>query len=207
MCRPWWIFFFFFWLGEVRERTKHHLVAADEKKTKPRHTCCLFLKRRDTGQTIPKAFWLCSQIKLKRLHSAAKGKEGSALSRKGAEEPNGCCWPEFETLRPPLRVQTGQQTRVPGPIPASLSLLFLPPAASWLWTWHSCWPPSLWSGLLERGSRYRGRHRRKPICLAAENGPGPGVNQQTQHTAHSVHTGTHIHAGSNTAHSVPAKQL
>lgn len=47
--------------------------------------------------------------------------------------------------------------------------------------------------LVGAGSRYRGWDWRKPICLAEENGPGPGVNQQTQHIAHSVHTGTHRH--------------
>ncbi|KAK1893704.1 Cytidylate kinase, partial [Dissostichus eleginoides] len=41
------------------------------------------------------------------------------------------------------------------------------------------------SWLVGAGSRYRGRDWRKPICLAEKNGPGPGVNQQTQHTAHS----------------------
>lgn len=59
------------------------------------------------------------------------------------------------------------------------------------------------------GSRFRGRDRRKPICLAEENSPGPGVNQQTQHTAHSVHRRAHIHTdtNANTAYTVPAAQL
>lgn len=47
--------------------------------------------------------------------------------------------------------------------------------------------------LVGAGSRYRGRDWRKPICLAVENGPGPGVNQQPQYTAHSVHIATHVH--------------
>lgn len=72
----------------------------------------------------------------------------------------------------------------------SLALLLLLPSGS---------EPDIPAGpvslkwLVGAGSRYKGRDWRKPICLAVENGPGPGVNQQPQYTAHSVHIATHVH--------------
>lgn len=189
---------------------RHRLVAAEGKKEKEKkktlHTCCPSLKRLGRSRrrpSDPEGLLLRSQIKLKQLHSAANGKKrkkkGSAWVSKVQIGAKSRCWPESETALPLFHVLTVQHTHThtdvhkPLPPSASLSLslaLFLTPPGS---------EPDIPAGpvslkwLVGAGSRYRGRDWRKPICLAVENGPGPGVNQQTQYTAHSVHTGTPAH--------------
>lgn len=66
----------FIWLREVREGMRQRLVAADEKRLCTHAApVCRGAADLDRGQTIPKAFWLCSQIKLKQLQSAANEKK------------------------------------------------------------------------------------------------------------------------------------
>lgn len=189
---------------------RHRLVAAEggregKKRKNPAHMLAISEEAAadpDTGQTIPKAFLLHSQMKLKQLYSGCKWKKKGEVhewvrSRKGRSPaahqgvrrrpPHPAC-PHGATHTHRCRQASSSFCSA-----VFLSLFFfsLPLRGS---------EPDIPAGpvslkwLVGASSCYRGRDWRKPICLAEENGPGPGVNQQTQYTAHSVHTGTHTYA-------------
>lgn len=192
---------------------RHRLVAAEEKK-KTLHTCCPSLKRRYWSRhrpNNPTGLLLCSQIKLKQLHSAANEKKGSAWVSKVHIGQKSCWWPESETALHPLHFQTEQHTHtyidlfLPLLHRISLALFLLLPLVLNLTFLLAL---SLWSGLLERAPvTEAGTGESRSVWLWRTALAQGLISRPSTLPTLSTQAHTHVHTNANTAHSVPTVQL